>query len=121
MQPPVLHMASPAAESAIRSQNPVGVCLCGGDLLLKTRQKLLRLGQSQTQIGDIAKTIRPVDLHYVGTAGLAIHPRSNQPQNPSHPRSPSRQNAGPVVTASSSSPLTLDAPPRLKQTRIDPI
>jgi hypothetical protein len=65
----------------------VVVGLRGDDLLLNTRQKLLRFGQRQTQVGDITKTIRPADLHDVETLGLTIDPRSNQPQSPPHPRS----------------------------------
>ena len=38
------------------------------------RQQLLRFGQRQTQVGEIAKTIRPADLHNVETSGLTINP-----------------------------------------------
>jgi hypothetical protein len=36
----------------------------------------------QTQVGDIAKTIRPADYHHVKTLGSTIDPRSNQSQHP---------------------------------------
>ena len=85
------------------------VGLRGDDLLLNTRQKLLRFGQRQTQMADIAKTIRSVDLHDVGTARLTIDIRFDQPQNPSHPRSPARKSwLG--VPPLSSSPQSLDNP-----------
>jgi hypothetical protein len=109
MGPPVLHTASPAAGPAIRPKPPVLVGLRGDDLLLNTRQKLLRFGQRQTQMADIAKTIRPVDLHDVGTARLTIDTRFDQPQNPSHPQTPagkSRLSVPPL----SSSPQSLDSP-----------
>jgi hypothetical protein len=39
--------------------------LRGDNRLLHARQKLLRLGQRQPQIGYVAGPIRPADLHYV--------------------------------------------------------
>ena len=85
------------------------VGLRGDDLLLNTRQKLLRFGKCQTQMADIAKTIRPVDLHDVGTARLTIDTRFDQPQNPSHPRSPAGKSWLGVLPLSSS-PQSLDSP-----------
>jgi hypothetical protein len=73
------------------------VGLRGYDLLLNTRQQLLGFGQRQTQLPDLAQTIRPVDRHHVGTPGAAIDPRSDQPQHPIHPSSPSQHNARPVL------------------------
>jgi len=87
------------------------VGLRGDDSLLNTRQKLLRFGQRQTQMADIAKTIRPVDLHDVGTARLTIDTRFDQPQNPSHPRSPAGKSWLGVLPLSSS-PQSLDSPGR---------
>jgi hypothetical protein len=52
----------------------VVVGLRGHDLLLDLRQQQLRLGQRQTQIGDLTKTIRPADLHHVETPELTINP-----------------------------------------------
>jgi hypothetical protein len=44
--------------------------LRGDNRLLHARQKLLRLGQRQPQIGYVAGPIGPADLHYV----YASHP-----------------------------------------------
>jgi hypothetical protein len=98
VRPTVFHMASPAAGLAVRPQDRVIVSLCGNDILLNSRQQLLRFGQRQTQVGEIAKTIRSADLHHVETSGLTIDPRSDQPQHPFHPRTPSRQHTRPVVS-----------------------
>ena len=54
------------------------------DLALHICQQLLRLGQVQPQFGDIAKAIRPADLHeiraWILTLGISLH----QPQKPCH-------------------------------------
>src|SRR5208283_2310874 len=68
---------------------PVG--LRGDHRLLHARQKLLRLGQRQPQMRDIAKVAGRPDLHDVDTRSGAISLRFDQPQNPPHPRSPGRQ------------------------------
>ena len=91
VQPPILDVTSPAAGRAIRSQNRMIVGLRGNDRLLNARQKLLRLGQRQPQIRDVAKVVGPADLHHVDTPRPAVSPRFDQLQNPPHPRSPSRQ------------------------------
>jgi len=57
---------------------------------LNANQKLPRFGQSQTQVRDIAKTSRPADLYQIGAQAAGIIAGRNQPQYPSHPRSPSR-------------------------------
>ncbi len=84
--------------------------LCSDDLLLNTRQQLLRFGRRQTQLRDIAEARWPVDLRDVGTPGSAIDPRSDQPQNTPHPPSPGRQNARPGRTAPIVIPQFLDTP-----------
>jgi hypothetical protein len=55
---------------------------------LNANQKLLRSRQSQTQVRDIAKTSRPADLYQIGAQASGIITSRNQPQCPSHPRSP---------------------------------
>src|SRR5216684_8854152 len=91
MKPPVLDMTSTAAGRAVRPQNRMPVGLRGDHRLLHACQKLLRFGQPQPQIRHIAKVPGPADLHHVDTPSQAISLRFDQPQNPSHPRSPSRQ------------------------------
>jgi hypothetical protein len=84
--------------------------LRGDDLLLNARKQLLSFGQCQTQVGDILKTIGPVELLDVDSGLLTIDPGSNQPQNPPHPRSLRRRRARRIVSLSSSSPQSLDSP-----------
>ena len=55
MKPPVLDLTPTAAGRAVRPQNRMIVGLRGDHRLLHPRQKLLRLGQRQAQIRDIAK------------------------------------------------------------------
>ena len=69
----------------------MAVGLSSNDRSLDASQKPLRLEQGQTQIRDIVETIRPEDLCQVGALATGIIPGCNQPQHPSHPRSPSRQ------------------------------
>jgi hypothetical protein len=64
--------------------------LRGDDRLLSTSQQLLRLGQGQTEIGDIADTVRPADLHHVGAPRLAVSTQLHQPHDPDHPPIPSQ-------------------------------
>jgi hypothetical protein len=68
----------------------MAVRLSSNDRSLDASQKLLRLKQGQTQLRDIVETIRPADLRQVGAPATGIIPGRNQPQHPSHPRSPSR-------------------------------
>jgi CheY-like chemotaxis protein len=77
---------------------------------LNARQKLLRFGQRQTQVPDIAKTFRPVDLYQVGAQAAVIIAGRKQPQHPSHSRSPSRLSPRPIVPLVASSPHSLDTP-----------
>ena len=53
--PPILQVASSAAGPATRPQLPMAVDLPGNHRSLNARQKLLRFGQRQTQVRDIAK------------------------------------------------------------------
>src|SRR5208282_4126928 len=100
VRPPVLHVASPATESAIRTKSPMLVGLTGNDRSLKARQKLLPLGQAQAQVRDLPKTFRPADLHQVSAPRAGIIACLNQLQHPPHPssssRSPTRLVADPI-------------------------
>ena len=75
----------------------MAVDLPGNHRSLNARQNLLRFGQGQTQVRDIAKTFRPADLYQVGAQAAVIIAGRNQPQHPSHPRSPSRPSTRPIV------------------------
>ena len=72
----------------------MAVDLPGDDRSLNTRQKLLRFGQGQTQVRDIAKIFRPTDFYQIGAWAARVIPGRNQPQHPSHPRSPSQLPTG---------------------------
>jgi hypothetical protein len=87
--------------------------LCGNDRSLNARQKLLRFGQGQSQLSNIANTFRPADLYQIGTQAAGITLCRNQPQHPSHPRSPSRLSTRPTVPSVSSYPHSLDTPVQL--------
>ena len=65
----------------------MAVDLPGDDRSLNTRQKLLRFGQGQTQVRDIANIFRPTDFYQIGAWAARVIPGRNQPQHPSHPRS----------------------------------
>ena len=82
------------AGPATRPQLPMAVDLPGNHRSLNARQKLLRFGQGQTQVRDIAKTFRPTDFYQIGAQAAGVILGRNQPQNPSHPRSPSRLSTG---------------------------
>ena len=69
---------------------PVAFGLRSNDRSLNARQKLLRFGQGQSQVSNITKTFRPADLYQIGAQAAGITLRRNQPQHPSHPRSPGR-------------------------------
>ena len=60
----------------------------GDNRLLHARQKLLRLGQRQPQIGYVAGPIRPADLHYIYPSHPAGYARLDQSQYPAHRRPP---------------------------------
>jgi hypothetical protein len=57
--------------------------------VLEVGQQPLRFGQGQTQIGDAAAVIRPVDLHDVYRQPFSRSPDFHRSQNPGHaPRLP---------------------------------
>ena len=112
VRPPILHVASLAAGSAIRSEHPMAGGLPSDNRPLDVSQKLLGLEQGQTQIRDIVETVRPADLCQVGAPTTGIILTRNQPQHPSHPRSPSRQMAGSIVTPAALFPHSVDTPDR---------
>ena len=97
----------------------MAVGLPGNDRSLNARQKLLRFGQGQSQVRNIAKTFRPADLYQIGAQATGIIPRRNQPQHPSHPRSPGRLSTRPIVRPVSSYPHSLDTPPRQHDRYVD--
>src|SRR4051794_36138012 len=80
----VLHPASGAAAPARRRMHGMNPGLRGDDLPLDASQHQPRIGQGQTQIGDVVEAIGPADLHDVRTPLLAFRPDFHQPQNPSH-------------------------------------
>ena len=91
MVPVVLHVANAATASAIRPPDGVAPGLRGDDLLLEACQQLLPFGQGQTQIGDIAEIIGPIDLHDVRALPLTFSPGFHQPHNPSHASTPGQR------------------------------
>ena len=94
-------------EPATRPLLPMAVGLPRNDRSLNPRQKLLRFGQGQSQVRNIAKTFRPADLYQIGAQATGVIPRRNQPQHPSHPRSPGRLSTRPIVPPVSSYPHSL--------------
>jgi hypothetical protein len=110
VSPPVLQVASSAAGRAARPLQPMAVGLPRNDRSLNPRQKLLRFGQGQSQVRNIAKTCRPADLYQIGAQATGVIPRRNQPQHPLHPRSPGRLSTRPIVPPVSSYPHSLDTP-----------
>jgi hypothetical protein len=63
----------------------MGVNLLSDKLQLNLRQQQLRFGQRQTQIGEVANTIRPADRHHLEAPELTINPHPSQTQRPFHP------------------------------------
>ena len=110
VSPPLLQVAFSAAGRPARPLRPMAVGLPGNDRSLNARQKLLRFEQGQSQVRNIAKTFRPADLYQIGAQTTGIIPRRNQPQHPSHPRSPGRLSTRPIVPPVSSCPHSLDTP-----------
>jgi hypothetical protein len=53
--------------------------LPGNNRSLNARQELLRFEQGQTQLRDIAKSIRPADLYQIGAQAAGIIAGRNQP------------------------------------------
>ncbi len=88
MLPVILHSTSQATASALGPPNGMPAGLRSNDLSLETRQQQLPFGQGQTEIGDIAEIIGPVDRHDVGALVLTVSPDFHQPRNPSHASTP---------------------------------
>jgi hypothetical protein len=86
--------------------------LSGNHRSLNAHQKLLRFGQRQTQVRNIAKTFRPADLYQVGAQAAVIIAGRKQPQHPSHSRSPSWPSTRPIVPLVASSPILWTLPHR---------
>jgi hypothetical protein len=84
----VLHAANAPAAEAVRSPYGVVPDLLRDELLLDARQQQLSFGKGQAQIGDIAETIGPVNLHDVRALPIAFSPELDQPQNPRHASTP---------------------------------
>jgi hypothetical protein len=93
MVPVNLHAANTIAARAIWPSGDVVPRLRGRDLPLHICQQQLRLGQGQPQIGDVAKAIRPPDLHEVSAWTFAVGAGFHQPQNPRHAFTPFREPA----------------------------
>ncbi len=87
----ILHPADAATASAIRPPNGVASSLCGNHLLLKACQQQLPFGQGQTQTGDIAEIVGPVDRHDVGRLFLTASPFFHQSYNPRHASTPGQR------------------------------
>jgi hypothetical protein len=92
MVPVILHAANTTAARAIWPPDYVIPRLRGRDLPLDICQHQLRLGQGQPRIGNVAKTIRPPDLHAVRALGLTIDAGFRQPQNPCDAPTPRSKN-----------------------------
>src|SRR3954467_11001341 len=91
MRPPVLDVTAPAAGRAMRPQTRMVAGLRSYHRLLDPRQKLLCLGQGQSQTCNVTKVVGPTDLHHVDPLCPVVEARFDQLQNPPHPRSLSRQ------------------------------
>src|ERR1700712_3071186 len=94
MKPPVLDMTRLTARRAIRTQDRVVVGLYGDHHLLQAREDLLRLGQCQPQLRDIAEVTKRLNIHHVDDPRRAIDPGFDQAQDPPHPQTPSQQPIG---------------------------
>ena len=110
MVPVILDAANTIAARAIWPPDDVVPRLRGHDFPLHTCQQLLRLGQGQPQMGDIAKSIRPADLHEVRTSILTLGTGLHQPQNPCHAPTPGPR-SGAKIPNSSRHPQFRGGPP----------
>jgi len=90
MMLPIFDVASSAARRTLRTQNRVIPRLRGHDLLLHATQKLLRLGERQSQVANLPKIAAGVDLHDVNVPSRPLCARLDQPQHPPHPRCPTQ-------------------------------
>lgn len=86
--PVVLHPTNVTAAWARRPPSGMVPGLSGDDLLLDARQQPLRLGQSQTQIGDIPEIVGPVDLHDIHARPITLSPGFHHLHNPRHASTP---------------------------------
>jgi hypothetical protein len=111
----ILHVANTIAARAIWPPNDVVRRLRGGDLALHICQQQLRLGLGQPQIGDIAKAIRPADLHEIRAWILALGDSLHQPQNPCHAPTPGPR-SGVKIPNSSRHPQFRGGPHRYRTT-----
>jgi hypothetical protein len=98
----------------------MAVGLPSNDRPLETSEKLLRLEQGQTQIRDVVETIGSANLCQVGAPATGIVLTGNQPQYPSHPRSPSRKMAGSILSPAALFPHLVDTPDRGQQRVLSP-
>jgi hypothetical protein len=73
-------------------------------------QHLLRFGQAQAQMGDIAQVTRPRDFHHIRAPNIATSARFYEPHNPGHAGYPT-ENLPPQIVAY---PFL---PPNLRQSR----
>jgi hypothetical protein len=94
MKPPVFDATRMTARRAIRAPNCMVVCLDGDHHVLQAREDLLRLGQCQPQLRDVAEVTKRSDIHYVDDPRRAVDPGFDQAQDPPHPRIPSQQTIG---------------------------
>ncbi len=74
MVPVVLHTANAVTARAFRPPNGMDPGLRGDDFPLNARQQQFRLGQGQTQIGNITEIIGQTDLQDVRARPLALSP-----------------------------------------------
>ena len=88
MVPVVLQVANTIAARAIWPPDNVVPRLRDGDLTLHIRRRLLRLGQGQPQIRDIAKAIGPADLPEARAEIPTLGAGLDQRQNPCHAPTP---------------------------------
>ena len=78
-------MTRMTATRAIQTQNRMVVGLNGDHHLLQAREDLLRLGQCQPQLGDIAEVTKRPDIHYVDIrGGLSIPVSTKRKTHPIH-------------------------------------
>src|SRR4051794_34908439 len=94
MKPPVLDMTRLTARRAIRTQDRMVVGLYGDHHSLQAREDLLRLGQCQPQLRNIAEITKRLDIHHVDDPRRTINPGFDQAQDPPHPQTPSQQPIG---------------------------
>src|SRR5271166_4076565 len=90
--PVVLHPTNVTAAWARRPPSGMVPGLGDDDLLLDARQQPLRLGQGQTQIGDILEIVRPINLHNIHASPITLSPGFHHLHNPGHASTPGSEN-----------------------------